>query len=247
MGWSELFGLKDVWKEGYYKLGDKYLALLKECAAIKTELKQSDNALRRVNGDYFETRAERDRLAAENAELRKTVAETEQACSELSDDLSQMYQLELEAKCHGDLEESHKIMVDVVVERDAELAAANATLDALRALCGPNKTISNSTCMKMVDLLYPQPMKTLIEDMHREAQEAEDAGCSTWAGIICDWADRVETLLEREAEVLAAFDRAYLASKSESASNSILALYKDCKAILDPQPAALAEEKNNAD
>jgi hypothetical protein len=99
---------------------------------------------------------ERDRLAAENAELRKAVAETEQACSELSDELSHMHQLELEAKCHGDLEESHKIMVGMVAERDAELAAANATLDALRELCGSNKTISNSTCMKMVDLLYPR-------------------------------------------------------------------------------------------
>lgn len=41
-----------------------------------------------------------------------------------------------------------------------EVDAANATLDALRGLCGPNKTISNSTCMKMVDILYPLEPRT---------------------------------------------------------------------------------------
>lgn len=76
--------------------------------------------------------ADRDRLAAENAELRKTVIEMQQACDEFSDELSQMYQLQLEAKCHGDLEQSHRIMVQVVEELTAAEAAANATLDALR-------------------------------------------------------------------------------------------------------------------
>lgn len=85
--------------------------------------------------------AERDRLAAENAELQR-------ACNALSDELSTLHQLELEAKCHDDLEKSHAIMVQVVAERDA-------TLDRLRELVGPGRTISNATCMKMVDILYP--------------------------------------------------------------------------------------------
>lgn len=38
---------------------------------------------------------------------------------------------------------------------EAELAAANDTLDRLRKVVGPSRTISNSTCMKMVDILYP--------------------------------------------------------------------------------------------
>lgn len=58
-------------------------------------------------------------------------------------------------------------------------------------------------------------------------------------------ADAIETLLAREAEVLKAFDKAYLSSKSESASRSMLALYNDIRAILYPQPAAMAEEKTN--
>jgi len=64
--------------------------------------------------------AERDRLAAENAELL-------QACDDFSKELSVQYQLELESKCHGDLEKSHAIMVQVVAERDA-------TLDRLRGV-----------------------------------------------------------------------------------------------------------------
>jgi hypothetical protein len=119
--------------------------------------------------------AERDRLAAENAELKKTVAETEQACIELSDELSHMHQLELEAKCHGDLEESHKIMVGMVAERDAELAelmvssnrvaqnlmnelaAANATLDALREVV-PEGTDRDRLIFAayIADILYPR-------------------------------------------------------------------------------------------
>lgn len=79
-----------------------------------------------------DAKAERERLAAENAELRKEIADLEHACDEMGKELSVQYQLELEAKCHDDLEESHKIMVEVVAERDADLAAANATLDALR-------------------------------------------------------------------------------------------------------------------
>lgn len=113
-------------------------------------------------------RAERDRLAAENAELRKAVAETEQACSELSDELSQMHQLELEAKCHGDLEESHKIMVDVVAERDAELATANATLDALREAVPEDVTGWTTeevvaAFFKAQHRIYPQPAERAKE------------------------------------------------------------------------------------
>lgn len=77
--------------------------------------------------------AERDRLAAENAELRK---------------------------CAKGLKRRHNTIAKAYWETCAELTAANATLDALRELCGPNKTISNRTCMKMVDLLYPKPKET---------------------------------------------------------------------------------------
>lgn len=73
---------------------------------------------------------ERDRLAAENAELKARYLHV----AELNHNQVSM----VRADC-------------------AALAAAHATLDALRELCGPNKTISNSTCMKMVDILYPQP------------------------------------------------------------------------------------------
>lgn len=100
--------------------------------------------------------AERDRLAAENAEFRKTVTETEQACNELSDELSQMYQLELEAKCHGDLEESHKIMVDVVAERDAELATDYAALEAERDEWKRKYDEVNKSYTGLVDLLLPK-------------------------------------------------------------------------------------------
>ncbi len=133
------------------------------CAAPET--------LVRTKSELEVITAERDRLAAENAELRKTVAETEQACSELSDDLSQMHQLKLEAKCHGDLEESHKIMVDVVAERDAELAAANATLDALREAVPVNAcdVVSYDASdyfhylFDAIWILYPQPPETTDE------------------------------------------------------------------------------------
>lgn len=70
--------------------------------------------------------AERDHLAAENAELRKQCA-----------------------AFHAEAYDHYRATL-----------AANATLDALRDLCGPNRTISNSTCMKMVDILYPQEPRT---------------------------------------------------------------------------------------
>lgn len=74
--------------------------------------------------------ADLDRLAAENAELRKA------------------YEQQYEA-------------MNVLVQ---ELKQRDATLDALRDLCGPNRTISNSTCMKAVDILYPQPKETSSEE-----------------------------------------------------------------------------------
>ena len=46
---------------------------------------------------------------------------------------------------------------------EANLAAANATLDKLREVVGPDKTISNKTCMEMVDILYPAPPKETTE------------------------------------------------------------------------------------
>lgn len=84
--------------------------------------------------------AERDRLAAENAELRKQSDEDMEAFLDMAR-ISEDYAAQL-------------------TQVQSELAAANATLDALREICGPNKTISNSTCMKMVDILYPQPKET---------------------------------------------------------------------------------------
>lgn len=87
---------------------------------------------------------EHDRLAAENAEFRKQSDEDMEAFLDMSR-ISEDY-------------------AEQLTQVQTELAAANATLDALRALCGPNKTISNSTCMKMVDLLYPQPKKTTDDE-----------------------------------------------------------------------------------
>ena len=99
-----------------------------------------------------------DRLAAENAELRKSVAEMQQACEEFSDELAGMHKLELEAKCHGDLEESHKILVDVVAERDA-------TLDRLREVVPPCLWLEVSQLAfghlcTVQDILYPAPETT---------------------------------------------------------------------------------------
>lgn len=91
----------------------------------------------RVGGELDAARTERDRLAAENAELKARYLHV----SELNHNQVSM----VRADC-------------------AALAAANATLDALRDLCGPNRTISNSTCMKMVDLLYPQPKETTDDE-----------------------------------------------------------------------------------
>lgn len=92
------------------------------CAAPET--------LVRTKSELEVITAERDRLAAENAELK--------------------------ARYLHVAELNHNQVSMVRADR-AALAAANATLDELRELCGPNKTISNRTCMKMVDILYPQP------------------------------------------------------------------------------------------
>ena len=71
---------------------------------------------------------ERDRLAAENAELKARYLHV----AELNHNQVSM----VRADC-------------------AHLAAANVALDSLRDLFGPDKIISNSTCMKAVDILYP--------------------------------------------------------------------------------------------
>lgn len=91
----------------------------------------------RVGGELDAARTERDRLAAENAELRARAARWKRIAR-------------LEFRKFRDWKEYGE-------GRRADLTAANATLDALRELCGPNKTISNRTCMKMVDILNPQP------------------------------------------------------------------------------------------
>ncbi len=47
---------------------------------------------------------------------------------------------------------------------EAKITELTATLDALRDLFGPDKIISNSTCMKAVDILWPKPKETNDEN-----------------------------------------------------------------------------------